>query len=79
MSEQEQEQTTTQTEKVTVEKPIYPGRLAEYHRIKTLRESMPAETDAQLELIVNLTIAEQLAGLAYILDGIRFSARQGQN
>lgn len=70
---QAQNETTTQTE--TVEKPIYPGRLAEYHRLKTEREACTVTDDASASIKVGLQIAEQLAGLSYILDGIRFSAR----
>lgn len=53
---------------------IYPGSLERYRAIRAMRE----ESDAQEGSSPNpsLMIAEELAGLAYILDGIRYSTRK---
>lgn len=61
---------------------LYPGSIDRYRALRTLRASTPVyESDEAKEQgetnsnYVLLTIAEELAGLAYILDGIRYSAR----
>jgi len=53
---------------------VYPGSLSRYQTLRALRE----ETEESLPMNerVALVIAEELAGLAYILDGIRYSARK---
>jgi hypothetical protein len=65
MSEQEHEQ-QAQDEKVN-----YPGRLDQYHALRDLREG----TQVNDVNFAGLAVAEQLAGLAYILDGIRYYQR----
>jgi len=59
----------------------YPGQLEEYHNLRALREQ--AQSDAgdapsieQAQLIATLANAEQLAGLSYIADGIRYNTRR---
>jgi hypothetical protein len=50
---------------------LYPGRLAQYHELRELREkTSPSDPSYN-----GACIAEQLAGLAYIADGIRYSLR----
>jgi hypothetical protein len=56
---------------------IYPGNIDEYRRLRTKREEMESDAKgADQALILAAVIAEQLAGLSYILDGIRYSARR---
>jgi len=53
----------------------YPGQLEDYARIREAREK--AEKDGvDPATAAALNIAEQLAGLAYIADGIRYSTRK---
>lgn len=54
---------------------LYPGQLAEYARLREVRENVQNDEGHDLNLVVGLVIAEQLAGLNYILDGIRFATR----
>ncbi len=65
---------------------IYPGSVERYRELRQQREQQQAQS-AQLEGQVDgetqnrltaLSVAEELAGLAYILDGIRYSARSGR-
>jgi len=65
------------TEKTT---KVYPGNLDRYTELREAREQLQSSTGpedvANLNLLLAATIAEELAGLAYILDGIRYSARK---
>jgi len=55
----------------------YPGKLARYHDLKVQREKAETVADgAPTQEVMFLSIAEELAGLAYILDGIRYSTRR---
>lgn len=60
---------------------LYPGSVERYRALREKRESLtPADGEENVEnlnLLLAATIAEELAGLAYILDGIRYSARKG--
>jgi hypothetical protein len=68
VSEQENEVTEPKTEKV------YPGNLARYVELRETRNTLdPSDPN-----FFAACVAEELAGLSYILDGIRYSARQGQ-
>lgn len=62
------------------EKKVYPGNLDRYNQLRELRlaaESSDTEDGPTMtEQLVALSIAEELAGLAYILDGIRYAARK---
>ena len=53
----------------------YPGSLTRYRHLRKTRENAEKTAMGPSELAA-LTIAEELAGLAYLLDGIRYSARQ---
>jgi hypothetical protein len=64
---------------------VYPGGLDRYVALRDARE---AQEEALSTLDTNpvsdstflaLVVAEELAGLAYLLDGIRYSARQTQS
>jgi hypothetical protein len=56
----------------------YPGQLEDYARIRAEREK--AEKDgADMATVAALNIAEQLSGLAYIADGIRYSTRRAKS
>ena len=57
------------------ENVVYPGRLGEYHRLRSVAETSEFENEGNQ---LAAEIAAQLAGLAYILDGIRFAARNPQ-
>jgi len=61
------------------ETKVYPGSIDRYRELRQAREALtPAEGEvggADLHLLTAAVIAEELAGLAYILDGIRYSAR----
>jgi hypothetical protein len=67
MSEQHEEQAKS-------EEKVYPGNLARYVEMREVRSSM----DVSDPNFFAAVIAEELTGLAYILDGIRYSARQNQ-
>lgn len=61
---------------------IYPGNIDRYRGLRNLRAATPiygSDKDKENGVVnpqhVGLCIAEELAGLAYILDGIRYSAR----
>jgi hypothetical protein len=56
----------------TTETVVYPGRLTRYHALMAQRKEAEAENAPDL---VGFVIAEEIAGLAYILDGIRYAAR----
>lgn len=57
---------------------IYPGSIDHYRMLREVRERLTpaAEGDVPTELFLAAVIAENLAGLSYILDGIRYSARR---
>lgn len=66
MSEHEQEN-----------KKVYPGGLDRYVELRTKRiEAEHAETQLDPNYLIALTVAEELAGLNYLIDGIRYSARR---
>lgn len=77
MSEHEQEQTPAPAEPAP---KIYPGNIDRYKTLRGQRETLGASLDfddpAQAQVFVGLVIAEELAGLSYILDGIRYNSRQ---
>lgn len=60
----------------------YPGQLERYRDLKAARldyiESFrdSLDTSPNKELIAAMSIAEELAGLCYVLDGIRYAARK---
>jgi hypothetical protein len=65
---------------------IYPGSVDRYRELRAAREQTQASF-GQLEgslsgeaqsVLTALSVAEELAGLAYILDGIRYSARSNR-
>jgi hypothetical protein len=65
----------TQSPQATAEKdnkPVYPGSLERYRTIRKAREIL--EEEGTLDPLT--LIAEELAGLAYLLDGIRYSTRK---
>jgi hypothetical protein len=73
MSEQHEEQAKS-------EEKVYPGNLARYVELRN-RRLVLEDTGlgaGSAEGYAAACIAEELAGLSYILDGIRYSARQGQ-
>lgn len=51
---------------------VYPGNIGRYLALREARESL-MQGDPNF---FAACIAEELAGLAYILDGVRYSARQ---
>jgi len=58
---------------------VYPGSIDRYRELRKMREFLAndeaREGGADPQAVLAATIAEELAGLAYILDGIRYSAR----
>ena len=55
------------------EQKVYPGNLSRYSELRKARE----EAERQgMSVAGEYVLAEELAGLAYILDGIRYAARQ---
>lgn len=65
---------------------IFPGGIEQYRDLRATREQFQARLNldesgnfhsTDLEVLSKLVIAEQLAGLAYIADGIRYSLRKG--
>jgi hypothetical protein len=58
-------------EKKTEEK-VYPGSLERYRTLRAMREIQ----EQQGEVDPSLMVCEELAGLAYLLDGIRYSVRK---
>lgn len=60
----------------TDEGKVYPGNLARYRELRAAREALEATESPDPALVQGANLVEQLAGLAFILDGIRFSARQ---
>lgn len=69
------QQTTTEG---NTETKIFPGHIDRYRDLRKLREEQEQKTsgtDDQSEYAA-LCIAEELAGLSYILDGIRYSTRK---
>jgi hypothetical protein len=63
-----------------VAKKEYPGDLDDFARLREMRESLEKQhADGSLldvAPVLAANIAEQIAGLTYILDGIRYSARK---
>lgn len=62
---------------------IYPGNLERYRDLRKLREEAEVGVSGDEGIqptppqeYAALCIAEELAGLSYILDGIRYSARK---
>lgn len=53
---------------------IYPGSVDRYRELRAQREE--AQSQGQ-QVDPALIVAEELAGLAYIADGIRYSLRKG--
>lgn len=67
------------------EPKIYPGSLDRYRDLRKLREEIESVPDAggrpgsrgeNQQAYLLASIAEEFAGLAYILDGIRYAARK---
>jgi len=69
MSEPVEEKTTS--EESHTDK--WPGKIDDYRSLRTAAKNAANNNDPAA---VGLAVAAQLAGLAYILDGIRFTARQ---
>lgn len=65
------------------ETKIYPGSVERYRELRKLRESLGSHQDGESAELHSVdtpayfaaVVAEEMAGLAYILDGIRYSAR----
>jgi len=53
---------------------VYPGNIGRYNELRAAREALDPSDPNFFAAVV----CEELAGLAYILDGIRYSARQSQ-
>lgn len=58
----------------------YPGGLSAYTRLREMREAAQGDYEkgtitGDLPTVAALAIAEELAGLSYILDGIRYQTR----
>jgi len=61
------------------EAKLYPGSIDRYRELRAQREAAQASTDVpDGTAVLTLTLCEELAGLAYLLDGIRYSLRQKQ-
>jgi len=58
-------------------KKEYPGQLEDYAELKKLREEAQAAGDNATASM--FAVAEQIAGLSYIADGIRYSLRRQSN
>jgi hypothetical protein len=59
------------------EEKVYPGSLSRYQELREARQAAEASEDqTESERAVVLGVMEELAGLSYILDGIRYSARR---
>lgn len=56
-------------------KKVYPGQLEDFLALREARQQAQQHDDVDTAHVIGLAIAEQLAGLNYILDGIRYSAR----
>lgn len=55
---------------------VYPGSIDSFRELRQLREGLAEPTTGEeMRDLLAAHIAENLAGLAYILDGIRYSAR----
>lgn len=63
------------------EKKVYPGSLDRYSELREKRIEAETSPDAQeiASTVAALSVAEELAGLAYILDGIRYTTRQNRS
>ena len=57
----------------------YPGQLDEYARLREEREAMTVTDDTSAIIKSCLEVAEQLAGLSYIADGIRYNTRKAKS
>lgn len=55
---------------------IYPGGVERYRAARKLREELETGENVPQSDYLAAAIVEELAGLAYILDGIRYAARQ---
>jgi len=55
---------------------IYPGSVDRYRFLREKRQQAETDPKGNDNLVAALSIAEELAGLAYILDGIRYAARK---
>jgi hypothetical protein len=59
---------------------VYPGNLSDFQAARTNREKVQSEVEAGTQLdgnaLTGAMIAEALMGLNYLIDGIRYSARQ---
>jgi hypothetical protein len=77
MSEQHAElpealQTDPEPTRKDENKPVYPGSLDRYRALRSEREASEAHGNYDPAM----AICEALEGLAYLLDGIRYSARK---
>lgn len=77
---------TQQQQPIQQEQRVYPGSLQRYRDLRFAREAFIAQNTHEelgmspdaLSTLVGLSVVEELAGLAYLLDSIRYSARQAQ-
>ncbi len=51
---------------------VYPGNLSAFEELRTTTAGLDPEKE---QLVATMIVATQLAGIAYILDGIRYSLR----
>jgi hypothetical protein len=56
------------------EPKVYPGNIARYNELREMRTSLDPSDPNYFAAV----LCEELSGLSYILDGIRYSARQSQ-
>jgi hypothetical protein len=64
-----------QNEKETKKDKVYPGQLDDFLALREARQAAQATDNVDASHVIGLAVAEQLAGLNYILDGIRYSTR----
>jgi len=59
------------------ETKVYPGSIERYRFLREKRQAAETDPKGNDTLVAALSIAEEIAGLTYVLDGIRYAARQG--
>ena len=68
------------SEQPTEEPKVYPGSIERYRELRKQREFIAKNAESEdapgdSQAYFAAVLAEEIAGLAYILDGIRYSAR----